>query len=223
MPTDSPLRASRLSRIPWPPVILLILVVFAAASQTLAHRVVLFAYAEGNTVFTECYLSDGKKCRNSRIEVFDKFGGKLLEGRTDENGEFSFKPPKEMDLRIVLTAGMGHRDEYIIPARDLPGGTEGRAGNSDPHQAGETVFQGEKGTSTHRLTRLEMEGIRTVVEEALEKKLKPIRTLLVKQQNEGVSFIGVMGGIGLIFGIMGIILYFRSRRGRKVEEPLHGS
>ena len=196
----------------------LILVLFSSPSHTLAHRVVLFAYVEGNMVFTESYFSDGKKCQNSRIEVFDNSGNKLLEGETDKNGEFSFKPPKKTDLRIVLTASMGHKDEYIIPARDLPDGSEGKAWQSDAHGAGEKVFQaekgGEKGAPTGQLTRLEIEQIRTVVDEALDEKLKPIMRLLVKRQNEGISFIGLMGGIGFIFGIMGIILYFRSRRGR---------
>jgi len=218
MPKDSPLRKKRLSRTTWPSVIFVILVIFAAASDTLAHRVVLFAYVEGNMVFTESYFSDGKKCQNSRIEVFDSSGNKLLEGQTDKNGEFSFKPPKKTDLRIVLTASMGHKDEYIIPAGDLPDGAEGKAWQSDAHGAGEKVFRArkgeEKGAPAGQLTRLEMEQIRTVVEETLDEKLKPIMRLLVKRQNEGISFIGVMGGIGFIFGIMGIILYFRSRKGR---------
>lgn len=115
-------------------------------------------------VFTESYFSDGKRCQNSRIEVFDSLGNKLLEGKTNKEGEFSFTPPKKTDLRIVLTASMGHRDEYVIPAGESPEGEEGKASKIQPH--------------------------------------------------EGISFIRVMGGIGFIFGIMGIILYFRSRRGR---------
>jgi nickel transport protein len=191
-----------------------ILFIFCGASHALAHRIVLFAYVEGNTVFTESYFSDGKKCRNSRIEVFDKSGGKLLEGKTDENGEFSFEPPKKMDLRIVLTASMGHKDEYIIPAAELQGEAEGKPPGAESHKAAEKAFQPEKGSSARQLTPREVEQIRMVVEEALDKKLKPIRTHLLEQKNEGVSFIQVMGGIGFILGIMGIILYFKSRRGR---------
>jgi nickel transport protein len=74
------------------------LVIFVSASYTFAHRVVLFAYVEGDTVFTESYFSDGKRCQDSRIEVFDSFGNKLLEGTTDKNGEYSFIPPKKTDL-----------------------------------------------------------------------------------------------------------------------------
>lgn len=212
MPKDSPLRRYRLSRRCWPSLIFPLLVIFAPASHTFAHRVVLFAYVQRDRVFTESYFSDGRRCQNSRIEVFDSFGNKLLEGKTDKNGEFSFEPPRRADLKIVLTAAMGHRDEYILPEGELP--AEGNIGTFDPRQAKKMVSEGEKGMPVSRLSRVEMEQIRTVVEEALDEKLGPIMRLLAKQRNEGVSFIQVMGGIGFIFGIMGIILYVRSRRGR---------
>ena len=217
MPKDSPPRRIQLSRNPWPSVISLMLVIFAAsASYTLAHRVVLFAYVQGDKVFTESYFSDGKRCQNSRIEVYDSFGNKLLEGKTDKNGEFPFKPPKRAELRIVLTAGMGHRDEYIIPVGELL--TEDNVGKFDSRKDEKMVSQGEKegekGTPASQLSPFEMEQFRAVVEEALEEKLKPIMRLLAKRQTEGVSFFQVMGGIGFIFGIMGIILYLRSRKGR---------
>lgn len=175
MPKGRPSTKERLFRTSGQFLLLLNLALLVLASNALAHRVVLFAYAEGDMVFTESYFSDGKRCQNSRIEVFDASGNKLLEGKTDESGEFSFKRPNPTDLRIVLTAGMGHRDEYVIPARDVSEGAEGKAWPSDIPPAGKKVFQGER---------------------------------------RGISFIRALGGIGFIFGIMGIILYFRGRRGR---------
>ena len=217
MPKDSSSRKDRLSRTNWPSLIFLILVILVATSHALAHRVVLFTYIEGDMVFTESYFSDGKRCQNSRIEVFDTFGNKLLEGRTDKNGEFSFKPSKRSDLRIVLTASMGHRDEYVIPAGELPEGVERKASKPQGHVAAREVLHAgrgeEKGVPVGQLTRPEIKQIRSVGEEVLDEKLKPIMRIPVKRQNEGISFIRVMGGIGFIFGIMGIILYFRSRRG----------
>jgi len=52
--------------------------------------------------------------------VFDLSGNKLLEGKTNDNGEFSFKIPKKADLRIVLEATMGHKTEYILKADEIP-------------------------------------------------------------------------------------------------------
>jgi nickel transport protein len=174
-------------------------------------------------VFTESYFSDGKRCQNSRIEVFDTFGNKVLEGRTDKNGDFSFKPSKRTDLRIVLTASMGHKDEYVIPARELPEGPKGKVSKPQLHETARESLQpgreGDKRATVGQLTRLEMEQIRTGIGEAP----KPIRRILVTRGNEGISFIRVMAGIGFILGMMGIILYVRSKRGRGMEGSLHGS
>jgi len=212
MPKDSPRKGNRLSRISWS-MIFLFAVMCASASRTSAHRVILFAYAEGDRVFTESYFSDGKRCQDSRIEVFDSFGNKLLEGKTDRNGQFSFPTPQKTDLRIVLTASMGHKDEYMIPAGELRGEAGERSPGSEPPKAAKKVFGAENGSPARQLTPHEVQQIRMVVEEALNEKLKPVMRLLSKPQSEGISFVQVMGGIGFIFGIMGIILYFRSRRG----------
>jgi len=214
MPEDSPWRRKRLSRTTISCVVLIVAGILGPASSALAHRVILFAYVEGNRVFTEGYFSDGKRCQNARIEVFDRSGNKVLEGKTDRNGEFSFTPPKGTDLRIVLTASMGHRDAYVLPARELPGRAEGKTRQSKPHGKEKKAFQEEKGKPARQLTPREVEQIRVVVREILDEKLKPIMELLSKRQNERISFVQVMGGIGFIFGIMGIILYFRGRRGR---------
>jgi len=79
-----------------------------------AHKVNLFAYAEGDTVCTESYFSDGKRIQGGKIEIFDTEGNKVLEGLTDSDGQFKFRPPVNGALKIVLNASMGHRDEYIL-------------------------------------------------------------------------------------------------------------
>jgi nickel transport protein len=65
-----------------------------------AHKVNVFAYVEGDKIYSESYFNDGKKCVDSKIEVFDNQENKLLEGITDENGEFSFKTPQSKMLWI---------------------------------------------------------------------------------------------------------------------------
>jgi nickel transport protein len=192
--------------------------ILGSVSPALAHRVILFAYVDGDRVFTEGYFSDGKRCQNARVEVFDRFGNKVVEGNTDRNGEFSFTPPKGKDLRIVLTASMGHRDEYTIPAGELQGEAEGK---KHPESKSHEATEKEKGKPARRLTPREMNQIRTVVGEVLDEKLKPVMEVLSKRQNGRISFVQVIGGIGIIFGIMGIVLYFKSKR--KMEGHKNGS
>lgn len=98
----------------------ILLYIAISAPYTLAHKVILFAYVEGDTVFVESGFGDGTVCNNAGIEVFDPSGKKLLEGRTDGNGKFSFKSPRRTDLKLVLDAGMGHREEFMVLAEELP-------------------------------------------------------------------------------------------------------
>ena len=84
-----------------------------------AHRVILFAWAENDTVYVESKFSGGKRVKAGKIIVTDPQGTELLAGTTSENGEFAFKVPKKIELKIVLLAGTGHRAEWTIPASEI--------------------------------------------------------------------------------------------------------
>src|SRR3989304_9531554 len=99
--------------------------------NTYAHKVQMFAYPEGDTVFVEGYFADGKKPKKSEVMVYDTEGKVLFNGVTDDEGKLSFKIPRKTDLRITLNAGMGHKAEYTLPASELGGAGKG-AGNNPP-------------------------------------------------------------------------------------------
>jgi nickel transport protein len=165
----------------------------------LAHKVMIFAWVEGDTVFTESKFSGGKKVLNAPVVIFDKDGKKLLEGKTDNQGEFSFKIPKVTDLRIVLNAAMGHKAEWTVPESEIR-----EAGNivekkSDAEPSGPIAVG------------LSKEEIRKIVENSLDKKLRPIVRMITESKNTKPSLTEIIGGIGYIFGLMGVALYFTSR------------
>jgi len=72
-----------------------------------SHRVNIFAYVEGDTIYTESYFYDGTPVTDGKIEVTDSNQSTVFTGRTDDEGLFSFKIPKKDDLTIVLDAGTG--------------------------------------------------------------------------------------------------------------------
>jgi hypothetical protein len=84
-----------------------------------AHRVNLFAWVEGNTVYVESKFSGGKTVKAGKIIVTDPQGTELVKGTTNEKGEFSFTIPKKTELKIVLLAGAGHRAEWTIPLAEI--------------------------------------------------------------------------------------------------------
>jgi nickel transport protein len=198
---------------------LLLIFLSVMPEYAFAHKVTIFAWVEGDMVYTESKFSGGRKAQNAPVEVFDGQGNKLLEGKTDENGEFSFKAPRKTEMKIVLVAGMGHRGEWTISVEEFKGeileyaekvaSQEPAAKNPDKINISESVPK--ENTSPPCLT---SEEIQRVIDTALDKKLKPVITKLNKSldpdHSPGVS--DILGGIGYIFGLVGIGAYFNYRK-----------
>ena len=183
--------------------IFIFLIIIMTDVSIFAHKVNIFAYVEGDKVYTESYFNDGKKCIDSKIEVFDNQGNKLLEGLTDEEGMFSFEiPPGDGDLKIVLTASMGHRAEYSISADELKG-----AAGLIKEEPEEPVSVISPETSS-----VDLKEIQSIIEDTLDEKLKPIMREIKKSQEDKISPTDIIGGIGYIIGIFGMIAYFLSRK-----------
>jgi len=175
-----------------------------------AHKVNIFAYAEGDTVYTESYFPDGTKVQGGTVEVYDSEGNKLLEGKTDEEGRFNFKLPKKTDLKIVLIATMGHRASYLLSKDELPETASVQEQISEKPQFAERPVTVEE--TQLKEAHVDLNQLKTVIDKSLDEKLRPLMREIVKMQQEKVSFTEIIGGIGYIFGITGIIFYFASKK-----------
>ena len=69
-----------------------------------AHRVTVFAWVEGDVVHTQSKFGGGRKPQGATIQVYDQQNILQVEGKTDDQGVFTFKAPGKMDLKIVLVA-----------------------------------------------------------------------------------------------------------------------
>jgi nickel transport protein len=183
-----------------------------AASPAAAHRVIIFAWVEGNTVYTESKFPGGKKVNKGRILVYDPHGKQLLEGETNEQGEFAFTIPERSALRIILEAGAGHRAEWTVPLEEI----EGTA--SDPVDVVPIASTGAEETEQQAQLSatpgMGADEIQLAVEKALDKKLKPIVTMLVRSQTQGPTIKDILGGVGYILGLVGVASYFHYRRNK---------
>jgi len=193
---------------------LIFALLFISHSSALAHKVYIYAWLEGDTVYTESYFGAKKKVKQGLVRVFDLTGKKLLEGRTDEQGQFVFKPPSLIDLRIEVEAGMGHKAAFVLKAE-----------GSSVHSGPETIqdVTGEEENVSSGPGSAEEAKIRMIVEQVLDSRLKPVmRELAEIRKEKGPGLIEIIGGIGYILGIMGLILYFKTREkggeGRKKSD-----
>jgi nickel transport protein len=186
------------------------------------HGVHVFAYVDGQKIFVEGYFTGKSKAVDSVVEVFDAQGNKLTEGRTDNNGVYSFKAldvvPVRGDLRIVLKAGPEHQAEFLIPASELPAYPKRKAGVA-PTQNNPQPQEMSLGGSRTAETSQDQAALKRIVEEAVDSKIQPLETMLGKQQKllmelkeKSISLTGIIGGIGWILGIVGVAAYLMSRR-----------
>ncbi|MGB7921364.1 MAG: hypothetical protein WCF40_15040, partial [Desulfobacterales bacterium] len=139
----------------------------------------------------------------------------------DNNGEFSFKVPKKTEMKVVVLAGMGHKGEWTISLSDLEavsadtttqtaeaGSPPPASTNPDQAQSAAAAMSGNPVPAGY-VTAAE---IRNAVEGALDTKLKPVMKLLVETRQSGPSVTDILGGIGYIFGLIGVAAYFSSKR-----------
>jgi len=171
----------------------------------LAHKVSLFAWVENDTVYTLSKFSGGKKVSNGRLVVFDADGHKLLEGVTDDRGEFAFKVPQKSDLRLELIAGSGHKGYWRVPLEEITGrpvpGTPPKANSSQANVKMANPI-GDRSP----------EHLEAAIEKLLDKKLKPVMKMLAESRQSGPSLTEILGGIGYTIGLVRIAAYFKSRQ-----------
>lgn len=189
-----------------------------------AHKVNIFAYAQGGKIYAEGYFVDGTKCKNSVIEVVDgNTGEQLLEGKTDDNGQMSFPIPRVTALKLILHAGAGHQNDYMLTeeeVRDAMPAVKKQAERRNEQK--KKAVPEQKQTKREQVARVENTiyppvssgELETVVEKVVDSKLQPVLKILLELQEKsgkpGVT--EILGGIGYIIGILGIIAYYKGRR-----------
>jgi nickel transport protein len=203
------------------------MIAFCLASiQAQAHKVNVFAYVEGDRVVVEGYFSASVKAQDCPVEVFDQGGKKIVEGKTDKKGLYSFKladlPPFSGGLRIVLDVGEGHKAEYTLSASDIPASNKKDVPANEPPPKNEPPKNQSLNAPAPPVT-----GSTQVVDQAalaatlgtvLDKKLEPIVKMLGKQEKllleekyGGPRMSDIIGGIGWIMGLAGLAAFFLSR------------
>ncbi|MGO9571881.1 MAG: hypothetical protein ACLP5H_30525 [Desulfomonilaceae bacterium] len=208
-------------------VVAITVLLFSAVSGW-AHKVNVFAYVEGDTVVVEGYFSGNAKAQDSPVEVFDSDGKKILEGKTDGKGMYSFKladlPPIKGDMRIVLDAGMGHRADFTLSAPDMPVPSQQR--QSAQLKSEEKVTGELPSVANPSIQAQDRSELKKVLEESLDRKIQPLinmlgnqQKMLMEQKDKGPTIAEIVGGLGWILGIAGVAGYFMGRKRKPGNGP----
>jgi nickel transport protein len=115
-------------------------------------------------------------------------------------------------LRIVLKAGEGHQNEWVVDAAEFMNAESGPA-----TAAVATRTDGEKEQPAPEAVpapgALSRGDVEEIVNAALDAKLAPIRRAVLERTEDGPGMREIIGGIGWIFGLVGVAAYFKSRSG----------
>lgn len=95
---------------------------FLFASTAHAHKVNIFAYAEGGQIFSESYFPDGRPVIGGKVLLYDEAGTLLAKGKTDKKGYWSTGITKVENLKLVIDASMGHKNSYRLLKSEIEAG-----------------------------------------------------------------------------------------------------
>lgn len=86
-----------------------------------AHKVIIFAWVEGDMVLSQSHFGSKRKAKNCNITVVDGAGQVVHTGKTDNQGDYSFKIPKNINSELVLhlDAGQGHKAHWKISKDEI--------------------------------------------------------------------------------------------------------
>jgi nickel transport protein len=204
--------------VPWVRVILLLLLALAiAAPPALAHRLLVFAYSEGNTIHTESTLIPNTPVRQGQVQVLAAPSGKvLLTGTTNDQGKFSFAIPPEaaaqqMDLKVAVEAAMGHRGEWLLKADSYLAGVR-PATAAPPATAPAPAAAPTPGPPGTKSVTVDRQALDEALNKALERQLAPIQGKLAELTAPRTSLRDIIGGIGYVLGLFGLWAYLQSTR-----------
>lgn len=188
-----------------------------------AHKVNVFAYIEGDNIIVEGYFSGGAKSQDSLVEVFDSLGKKILEGKTDAKGIFTFSlkaiPANMRFVKVVVEADMGHRGEYRLNLGE-DALTPKTPNANQPEEAGSQRVSTLPGDPTERPASQIIRGdMLEMMDAMMDKKLEPLfkmlgnqERMLLEQQIGRPKAGEIIGGVGWILGLAGIAAFFWSRK-----------
>lgn len=159
-----------------------------------AHLLKVFAYVEGNNIHGSVYFAGGSAVEGALITIKDPANQELANLKSSPQGEFFYQAITRGDYQIYANTGDGHQAEWMIKS-DAPIESPLTTHQSAPAEdSGHTNQQ-----------------VASLVEQAVARQIGPLRESLQRNMDRA-RLSDILGGVGFIFGIAGIALWWRSKQ-----------
>lgn len=167
-------------------------------APALAHRLQVFASAEGAKIIGSAYFAGGAKAGDVRILIQDAAGHALAELRTAADGSFSYPAQTPTEHLVIADSGDGHRAQWRVTAAEL-------GGNVSPAAAPASVASAKNAPAS-----AVDPALLAAIEQAVAQQIRPLREELQAAEYRA-NFRDILGGIGYLVGLTGILLWWRQR------------
>jgi nickel transport protein len=196
-----------------------LLLLAGTSGDVAAHKLQVFAFAEGNRILGSTYFAGGGAASGARIEVRDLGGSLLAELVPDREGAFVYVAQDPIDHRILAITGDGHRAEWRIAADELfahfaavPGPESSAVAQSRAHDQSiqDAPAENELIASISRPAQTLDPDLEAAIERAVARQVRPLREQLMAAEDR-IRLQDLLGGLGYILGLTGLAFWWRSR------------
>ena len=181
--------------------------------NAVAHNVMGGVYAEGFEIEGEAGFSNGAMANSGTVvKVTDDAGKSLGEVLIEEEGAFTFIAQQHITHHFEINMGAGHVLKMVLPADELPEGSN--TGNTSNVSPAVNVNTSSASVTDKRASSPPTTNINSIMlEKAIAKQLKPLRRE-IQALKEKSGLRDIIGGIGYIFGLLGLVAFLRERKQR---------
>lgn len=168
-----------------------------------AHKLKVFAFAEGDRIEGSTYFVGGAPASGATIEVMGPEDRLLATLVPDANGEFSYEVATHKNHVVVANTGDGHVARWTVSSAELIGEISDSADpNTDSKPPSDIA---------NPSTRPANRELATLIEQAVARQVRPLREQLIRNEDQ-VRLRDIIGGVGYIIGIFGLAIWWQQRR-----------
>lgn len=206
-----------------PAVLLALGLILLADGPAWAHKVHVFATAQGPVIEGSAYFTGGGAAADAPVRVFGPDGALRAQVQTDAEGRFRYRATRREDLRFVLRTADGHQADFTLFADELPADLPAETGATGAGSLGtwsglaqtgggapaEPAAAEAAGPGAEGATGLSEARLRAVLAE----ELAPLRMAIDRYETR-VRIADALAGVGFIFGLFGTAMFLAARRRR---------
>lgn len=183
--------------------ILLMALLAVLSNAAHAHKLKVFAFAEGGRIEGTTYFVGGTPASGATVEVMGANDRLLATLVPDTAGDFSYEVDTHENHMIVANTGDGHVARWTVSAAEFTGQTSG--------STEQNAYAAPSSGTADSATEPDNGELVTLVEQAVARQIQPLREQIIRNE-ERVRLQDIVGGIGYIMGIYGVAIWWQQRR-----------